>query len=71
MKCIGEIEVIQFLLRFHVYSSLVVEPQENVNLQVAYNLSHSLIRCCVHCCGLQMSHVSFDFLQLSLSDRNV
>ena len=37
--CIGEIEVIQFLLRFYVYSSLVVELQENVNLQVANNLS--------------------------------
>ena len=35
----GEIEVIQFLLRFYVYSSLVVELQENVNLQVANNLS--------------------------------
>ena len=23
---------------------------------------HSFIRCCVHCCGLQMSHVSFDYL---------
>ena len=32
--CIGEIEVIQFLLRFYVYSSLVAELQENVNLQV-------------------------------------
>ena len=37
--CIGEIEVIQLLLRFYVYSSLVVELQENVNLQVANNLS--------------------------------
>ena len=37
--CIGEIEVIQFLLGFYVYSSLVVELQENVNLQVANNLS--------------------------------
>ena len=35
----GEIEVIQFLLHFYVYSSLVVELQENVNLQVANNLS--------------------------------
>ena len=27
----------------------------------------SFIRCCVHCCGLQMSHVSFDFsAELSL-----
>ena len=32
---------------------------------------HSFIGCCAHCCGLQMSHVSFDFPQLSLSDRNV
>ena len=31
-------EVIPFLLRFYVYSSLVVELQENVNLQVANNL---------------------------------
>ena len=23
----------------------------------------SFIRCCIHCCGLQMPHVSFDFLQ--------
>ena len=29
------------------------------------------IRCCVHCCGLWMSHVSFSFLQLSLSNRIV
>ena len=29
---------------------------------------HSFI---AHCCGLQMSHVSFSFLQLSLSDRIV
>ena len=36
---ISEIEVIQFLLRFYVYSSPVVELQENVNLQVANNLS--------------------------------
>ena len=31
---IGEIEVIQFLQSFYVYSSLVVELQENFNLQV-------------------------------------
>ena len=37
----SEIEVIQFLLRFYVYSSPVVELllQENLNLQVANNLS--------------------------------
>ena len=29
----------------------------------------SFIHCCVHCCGLQMSHVSFSFRLLSLSDR--
>ena len=38
MYSIGEIEVIQFLLRFYVYSSPMVELQENVNLQVANNL---------------------------------
>ena len=27
-----------------------------------------IIQCCVHCCGLKMSHVSFSFLQLSVSD---
>ena len=36
-ECISEIEVIQFLLRFYVYSSLVVELQENVNLQITYH----------------------------------
>ena len=39
--CIGEIEVIQFLLRFYEYSSLVVELQENFNLQVANNTTYS------------------------------
>ena len=29
----------------------------------------SFIHCCVHCCVLQMSHVSFSFRLLSLSDR--
>ena len=39
MECIGEIEGMQCILRFYVFSSLVVELQENVNLQVANNLS--------------------------------
>ena len=29
--------------------------------------THSFIHCCVHCCRLQMSHVSLSFPLLSLS----
>ena len=32
---------------------------------------HSFIECCVHCCGLQMFHVSASFLPLSLFGRIV
>ena len=48
------------------------EPSRNIRTKYTFFTSHpDLIQCCVHCCGLQMSHVSVSVQLLPLSSRIV
>ena len=52
-------------VRIFIHRAPTPGSRKHPNIISNTEFIHSFIRCCIHCCGLQMSHVSFDCLQLS------